>query len=118
MLRTLLVPATLIVQLAGSKLWEVSDSVAVPGSAGLVESVAPALELVQTMPVLPLVELGNVALPVRLPVSVSPGFTLVPSAPPTTRTPPLAADVARGNPARADAIAAAIARDQYLRMDL
>ncbi|GHA84683.1 hypothetical protein GCM10010512_15380 [Streptomyces thermoviolaceus subsp. thermoviolaceus] len=46
-------PTTLLVQLLGSKVCPVTDSVAVPGAAGLSVTVAVKVDEVQATPLLP-----------------------------------------------------------------
>ncbi len=53
MLVTPSTPRTLVVQLAGSKVCAVTDSVAVPGAPGFSVTVAVNCDFVQEMPLVP-----------------------------------------------------------------
>jgi hypothetical protein len=96
-------------------VWLEVVSVADPLGGGLVTSWAVMLELVHVTFWPLLLVFTNVALPLSEPISTSPEATAEPPVPPTVRM-PLAADAVSGSAPSAPAIAAAIARYQYLRM--
>jgi hypothetical protein len=94
-------------------VWLEFVSVAWPVGAGLVPAVAPRLELVHVTFWLLLLPFANVALPLLAPLSVSPLATALPF---TVRIADAVADALIGS-ASAAAIAPAIAKIQYLRME-
>jgi hypothetical protein len=97
----------------------VSDSVAVPGAAGLPVTVALKLDVVQVMPELPFAVVKNVADGDDSPaVTTSLTGTAVPPALPNVSTLPAAEAGAAGSTAITDAANTVIARYKYLRMPL